>query len=76
MRDFDEDKYVDVQGTVLAIGNDAVLVDIEVADGVTQVDTEVWIPHSQLEHGDEGYSKGEVVELSVTLWLLGREGLI
>jgi len=76
MSGFDEDKYVAVRGVVVAPSDAAVLVDIEVADGITQVDTEVWIPHSQLEHGDEGYTEGEVVDLSVTRWLLEREGVL
>jgi len=64
----EHDDGIEIDGTVLAVTDKAILLDIS---GHGQE----WIPISQIMDGDDSPAKGEEIELTITTWIAEQKGL-
>jgi len=70
-----DDDTVFCDGKIVAMTDDAVLIDFSEIDGTSCSDEPEWIPRSQIVTGPE-YRKGEEGEFEIMQWLLEKRGLL
>lgn len=64
----DEETYI-VEGEVLKVTDKAIGLRVEGYEDV------VWIPKSQVVHGDDEPDEGDIAEIEIPMWLAESKGL-